>query len=60
MIYDPCYKYSRYAKEKYFKNPYCSILFLLAKDYLKENSKGTKDGDIKVKLIKEMGKMAER
>ena len=24
---DPCYKPSRFAKERFFRNPYCSFLF---------------------------------
>ena len=31
FIGDPCYKYSRGTKEKFFKIPECSFLYLLSK-----------------------------
>ena len=34
VIFDTCYKYSRQAKERFFKNPHCSMLFLLSKQYV--------------------------
>ena len=60
IIYDPCYKYSRRAKEQFFKNVYCSFLFVISQKYLTEVAKDEKEGMIKIKLIKDMAKMAKR
>lgn len=34
LIYEPCYQYSRESKEKFFNDPYCSFLFLIAIDHI--------------------------
>lgn len=36
LIYDPCYRYSRLAKESFLKNPYCCLALCLASNFLKE------------------------
>ena len=34
LVGDPCYNYSREAKERFFKNAECAFLFLLAKEHI--------------------------
>ena len=34
LVGDPCYNYSREAKERFFRNGPCAFLFLLAKDHM--------------------------
>ena len=34
LVGDPCYNYSREAKERFFRNGACAFLFLLAKDHM--------------------------
>ena len=36
LVGDPCYRYSRQVKERFFNNQACSYLFLKAVPYLKD------------------------
>ena len=60
LIFDPCYRYSRLAKERFFRNVYCSFLFVIASRYLKEASSSEKDEKLRIKLICDLEKMAKR
>jgi hypothetical protein len=46
LIGDPCYNYSRFAKERFFSNPHASLLFLKSIEHIFEDKEKKYDIDV--------------
>ena len=61
LVGDPCYNYSREAKEVFFRQAECSFLFLLAKTFILEQYKSEKfshKADIMVEIVEDLSSLA--
>lgn len=52
LVGDPCYKFSRSAKERFFENSECAFLFILVKNSVQEKLINEKKVEATVSEIK--------